>query len=101
MFIFLAILGVLFLALGIWLIILARKEKGRLKLFLMVTGISSVAPFAGTILHNMFYAFAITFEKLAFLFEALHATFFIISLVMAPLAFIVGIIGSLICLKKV
>ena len=99
-FLILAALGLTFLILGIILTIKARKEKGKLRIFLMISGISAVAPFLGTILHNLFYGLAITFQNLRFLFEALHATFFIISLLIAPMLFIIGIIGSIVYFSK-
>jgi len=95
-----AILGFIFLILGIILIFISRKEKGKLKLFLMSTGISAVAPLVFTILHNLFYALSITFENFKYLFEALHATFFIIAIIIAPIIFIAGIIGSIIFFNK-
>jgi len=99
-FLILAALGLSFLILGIVLTLLARKEKGRLKLFLMLTGISAIAPFVFSILHNLFYGLAITFENLKFLFEALHVASFLISLLIAPILFVVGVIGSMIYLKN-
>lgn len=95
-----AILGFVFLALGIVLTVIARKEKGKLKLFLMLTGISAIAPLVSSILHNLFYALAIAFENLKYLFEILHATFFIISVIIAPITFIIGIAGSIIFLNN-
>jgi len=95
-----AILGVIFLTLGVILTFFARKEKGKLKIFLILTGISAIAPFVGTILHNLFYGLAITFENFKFLFEALHITFFIISIIIAPIVFLIGIVGSMLFLKK-
>ena len=95
-----AILGFIFLILGIVLAVIARKEKKKLKLFLMLTGISAIAPFIFSILHNLFYALAIAFENLKYLFEALHVTCFIISIIIAPIAFIVGIVGSIILFKN-
>lgn len=100
LFLVAAILGLLFLALGITLAILARKEKGKLRIFLMLTGISAIAPLLFTILHNFFYALAIAFENLSFIFEPLHAVSFIISIIIAPIAFLVGIIGTLILWKR-
>jgi len=99
-FLLLAILGVIFLVLGVMLIFISRKEKGKLRLFLMSTGISAVAPLVSTILHNLFYALSITFENFKYLFEALHATFFIIAMIIAPIVFIAGIIGSIILFNK-
>jgi len=100
LFLLLAILGLAFLVLGIILTIMARKEQGRLKLFLMLTGISAIAPFIFSILHNLFYGLAITFENLKFLFEALHVASFFISLLVAPITFIIGVVGSLILYRK-
>jgi len=101
LFIIKAILGILFLILGIFLIIFARKEKKKLKFFSILTGISAIAPLLGSILHNLFYALAIKFENLKLLFETLHAGFFIIALVVAPITFVIGVIGILfISLKK-
>ena len=94
-----AILGLLFLILGAVLVFMSRKEKGKLKIALMTTGLSATAPLIFSILHNFFYALAIIFEGLKFLFEALHAISFIIALLIAPLVFIIGAIISLILLK--
>ena len=99
-FLLVAILGFIFLILGIILTFIAKKEKGKLKLFLMITGISAIAPFVFTILHNVFYALAIVFVSFKYLFEALHVISFIISLIVAPIVFIVGVIGSIIFFKK-
>jgi len=94
------ILGLIFLILGIILIVISRKEHGKLKLFLMLTGISAIAPLAGTILHNLFYALGIAFSSLHLFFEILHGSFFLISLLVAPITFLIGIIGSLVVLRK-
>jgi len=95
-----AVLGLLFLILGIVLIILARKEKGKLKVFLILTGVSAIAPLVLSILHNVFYALAIAFENLSFIFEPLHGISFIMSLIGAPILFIIGSIGSIVLLNK-
>ena len=95
-----AVLGFVFLALGIVLIFLSRKEKGKLKGFLLLTGLSAVAPFAGSILHNLFYGLGEAFTALIWLFGPLHAAFFIIALLIAPILFIIGITGCTILLCK-
>ena len=99
-FLLVAILGLIFLVLGVILILRARKEQGKLKLFLMLTGISAISPLIFTILHNLFYGLAMVFKDFDYLFEALHVAFFIISLVVAPVGFIIGVIGTLIFFKK-
>ena len=95
-----AILGLLFLILGIVLMVLGRKEKGKLKFFVILTGASAIAPLVFTILHNLFYALAIAFENLSFIFEYLHVVSFIIAIVISPISFITGLIGSIILLKR-
>jgi hypothetical protein len=107
LFLLMAILGILFLILGAILIFFARKEKSRigtkrnrLKLSLMITGLSAISPFVFTILHNFFYALGMVFEKLQFIFEILHATSFIIAIVVAPIIFVIGTIVSFVYLKK-
>lgn len=98
------VLGLLFLILGIALIVFAKKKKRKkdekLRLFLLMTGVSSIAPLVFTILHNFFYALGIAFENLVVIFEGLHALFFILGLAVAPVLFIVGWVGSIILMKK-
>jgi len=93
-FLVLAVLGILFLALGIVLVVISRKEKKKLRLFLRLTGIAAILPFAFTILHNLFYGLGETFLKLKFIFEPLHVVSFLISLILAPILFIIGVIGT-------
>ncbi len=99
-----AILGFIFLILGLMLILFARKEKGeekrKLRLFLIITGISAMSPLIFSVLHNLFYAMAITFENFRYLLDLLQATFFIISVMASPIVFIIGIITSIILIRK-
>lgn len=97
---FLAVLALVFLILGIVIIFLAIKEKGRLKVFLLITGISAISPLVFSILHNVFYGMAEVFENLRFFFEILHVGSFLISVIGAPLLFVIGAIGSLYYLKE-
>jgi hypothetical protein len=96
-----AILGLLFLLLGIILIVITKNEKGKYKLFLMITGLSAIAPLIFSILHNVFYGLAIRFENLSILFNILHSIFFIIAIMVAPIFFIIGAITSIIISKKI
>ena len=85
-------------ALGIVLFYLTLKEKGKLRIYLILSSCSIIVFFIGMLLHNFFYAFTILSENiiiLKYLFEALHVIFFIISTIIAPLLFIIGIIGSI------
>jgi hypothetical protein len=94
------ILGLLFLILGIVIWIYSKKEKGKLKTYLLITGISAIFPLISVILHNMFYALSIVVNSLDWLFRFLEGTFFAIALLIAPLTFLFGLVMSLIEEKK-
>jgi cation transport ATPase len=100
-----ALAALVFLILGIVVIVrtFKKKIKGKLKTFLLLSGISSTGALTGTILHNLFYALGIMtqhFYLISQFMEFLHAAFFIISVLLSPIGFVVGTIGSLILLKK-
>lgn len=101
----LAVLAILFLIYGVALIFFTLKSriKGKLKTFLLLTGISTIGFPVSVILHNFFYALGVLAENIVvlnFLFEFLHAAFFLIGLIVCPIVFIIGIIGSIVKLKK-
>ncbi len=80
-----------------------EKIKGKLKIFYLLTGISALGFFGCTILHNFFYALGVLSENipvLPYLMEVLHAVFFIIGIIVCPLGFLVGLIGSLVLINK-
>lgn len=96
---------ILFFLLGGILIILTLKSKveGKLKVFLLLTGLSSMGFLIGVILHNLLYALSILLEHiivLKYLMEILHVTFFFISVPLSPIGFLVGAIGSIILFRK-
>ena len=104
-FLLAAFLGVLFGIAGIALIVLTIKQKikGKLKVFLLITGIAPIGVVPLAILHNVFYAFAILTEHIAILnalMEFLHAACFLLALLGCPIAFIIGAIGSIILLNR-
>ena len=94
-----------FCLLGIALIIFTVKEKvkGKLKVFLMLTGISSAGFFICIVLHNLLYALGIISSQivvLKYLFEILHVTFFLIATLGCPVGFLVGVVGSIVVIVK-
>ncbi len=100
-----AILGFIFLLLGITLIFLTikRKIKGKLKIFLLLTGIAAICPLVFSILHNLFYALGIIGKNIIiikYVMEFLHIASFIIALVVSPVGFLVGAIGSIVLFIK-
>lgn len=93
-----------FFVLGIALFFQAKGvKKGKLRKYLMLTGASSSGVFVGTILHNFFYALGVLTENIFFLptlFEVLHAGFFLLSIIVCPLGFIIGVVGSIYFFKN-
>jgi len=104
-FLFIAILGLIFLLFGVTLIYLTIKQgiKGKLRIFLLLTGVSAISPLVFSVLHNVFYALGIISKNILIIkytMEVLHVVSFLIAIPISPIVFLVGIIGSLILLKK-
>ena len=96
-----AVLGFIFLLLGITLIFLTIKQKikGKLKIFLILMGVSAISPLVFSILHNFFYALGIIGENIFIIkniMEILHVASFIIALLISPIGFLVGAIGVIV-----
>ena len=93
------ILGLIFL----WFVFKEKPEK-KLKIFFLLTGFSAVGFFVFVILHNLLYGLGVlTKDTIAVIFyisEVLHVLFFLIGTIICPIGFIVGVIGSIIHLKK-
>ncbi len=99
------ILWFLFFLLGIILVVLTYKSKvkGKLKIYLLLTGISSLMFPIGAVLHNVFYALGIMVENiiiLRYLMSILEVMFFLIAVLISPILFLVGAIGSIILFRK-
>ncbi|MBU2592654.1 MAG: hypothetical protein ABH867_04705 [Patescibacteria group bacterium] len=97
---FMVILILIFL-LGLLLLflVLRQKVKQPLRKFLLLTSIGAVGFFGGAFLHNFFYGLGVLFNNipvLGFLMELLHVAFFLISILVSPVIFLIGLIGSLI-----
>lgn len=96
---------IIFSLLGAALIFLTKKGKvkGKLRKFLILTGVSAAGFFVSIFLHNFLYALAIVASNiviLKYLFEFLHVTFFIIATLVCPLGFLIGAVGSIVLLFK-
>jgi len=82
---------------------LKLQPRGLLKKFLVLISASSLGMVGGGILHNLLYALCIYFfganfwEKVGLGDEPV---FFFIAVVISPLAFLVGLIGTLVILIK-
>ncbi len=79
--------GIVFIGLGVTLIVLTVKTKvgGRLKKFLLLTGASTAGLPVFVVLHNVVGA----------LFNLEEAVFFTLATIVCPIAFLVGVIGTI------
>lgn len=97
-----ALLAFAFLIFGIILVILALKSNlsKKLKLFLILTGSAAASFLIAVLLHNFVYGIMIILFGEKFWGGGDEAFFFIVALIIAPLMFLVGAIGSTIFLIK-
>ena len=100
-FYFIIVSGIIFFLLGIALIFFTIKEKikGLLKKFLILTGASAIGIPIGVILHNLFYALFIKLFGTNFwdrIGVGDEPFFFILATIICPIAFLVGVIGSIV-----
>ena len=96
---------IIFSVLGAALLFLTIKSKikGKQRKLLILSGVSAAGFFVGILLHNLLYALAIISSHiviLKYLFEFLHATFFIIAVIVCPIGFIIGTVGTVTILIK-
>ena len=95
--------SIFLLALLLLIFALKFQKKGILKKFLLLTSISSLSIVVGGILHNLVYGIFIFFfgsdfwDKIGIGDEPF---FFFIAVVISPLAFLTGLIGTLVILIK-
>ncbi|MBL7053146.1 MAG: hypothetical protein ISS02_00575 [Candidatus Portnoybacteria bacterium] len=97
------VLGLIFSLLGILLTYYTIKLKieGKLKWFLILTGIPPVIALVSAILHNLVYGLMIYVFGEGFWGQGGDEVFFfILALIVCPIIFLVGAIGSIIMFKK-
>jgi hypothetical protein len=96
-----SVLVIAYFSLGLALIFLTlkRKVRGMLKRFLILTGASSAGFLVSVWLHNAFYGLEIVtshFALLSYLMGFLHVAFFIAAVLLCPLGFLIGVVGSVV-----
>ena len=91
-----------FFLLGITLIVLTLKEKvgGMLKKFFLLAGASSAGVFVSILLHGAVYALFIYFFGEGFWNGGDEPVFFIMAIIVCPLGFLVGAVGSIVLAIK-
>jgi len=101
-FIFGLLFRIAFFIFGIVLIFATYKSriKGRLKLYLLLTGFSATGFLVFIILHNLVYALFIYLFGQNFWGGGDEALFFILAIFVCPIVFIIGVVGSLVLLLR-
>lgn len=95
---FLITAGVVLFLLGGALIFLTVKQKARglSKKFLLLTGASAVGIPVSAVLHNFVYALFILWFGADFWHGGDEPFFFVMAIVVCPLGFLVGVVGSIV-----
>ena len=96
----------LFAVSGLALVISVYKAgiTGKAKFFLLLPGFAALAFVLGVVLHNAFYALAILAEDLAALrwvLNILGGGFFLIAVMICPIAIIIGIVQTILNWKDI
>lgn len=99
------ILWILHFATGVGLIVTTYREKitGKRKFYLLSSGFSSAGFLLGVVLHNLLYALGTITENLVIVNKIINffaVAFFLAATIVCPVGFIVGMVGTLIILKK-
>jgi hypothetical protein len=102
--VFLSLTAICFL-LGLALLILAVrwKERAWLRTFWILAGASTAGFALGSVLHNVFYALAIITDEwpvLSGAMEVLEVAFFVIAVLLCPVAFLVGTVGAIVLIVR-
>lgn len=99
------ILWILHFVTGVGLIVTTYREKvtGKRKFHLLSSGFSSAGFLLGVVLHNLLYALGTITENLVIVNKIINffeVAFFLAATIICPIGLIVGIVGTLILLKK-
>ncbi len=102
LFPYVAIIGFIFFFLGGLLIYYTYKLKlkGRLKLFLILTGLAPIVFLVSVVLHNFVYGLFIYLFGEGFWNGGDEAFFFILALIVCPIVFLIGVVGSMVLFIK-
>ena len=101
---FLSLMALCFL-LGLALLILSARWQAHilLRTFWILAGASTAGFAVGSVLHNAFYALATVTDAWPVLSGAmgvLEAAFFVIAVLLCPIAFLVGTVGAIVLLVR-
>ncbi|MFC1727558.1 hypothetical protein ACFL0Y_03470 [Patescibacteria group bacterium] len=91
-------LGVFILGGALVWLTLKQEKKGLLRKFLLLTGGSAMGLLAFSVLHNLFYAVEVITKDVLLISRLaglIHALFFIVAVIICPIGFLVGAIGTI------
>lgn len=96
---------IVFSVLGMMLIFLTLegKVRGKLRNFLLLTGISSAGFFISVFLHNVFYGLSVALNQtiaLSYLMKFFDVSFFLIAILACPILFLISAISSIVLFLK-
>ncbi|HUT18078.1 MAG TPA: hypothetical protein VM366_02880 [Anaerolineae bacterium] len=102
--VFLPLMALCFL-LGLALLVLALRwrQVGLLRTFWILTGASTTGLAVGSVLHNAFYGLGTVTGKWPILYAAmqgLEVAFFVLAVLICPVAFLVGTIGAVVVIVR-
>jgi len=88
----------IFLLLGVALLVFTLREKvaGKLKAFFLLTASSAAGVFVFVLLHNLVYGLFIHFFGEGFWKGGDEPVFFILAVIVCPLGFLTGAVGSIV-----
>ncbi len=100
------ILWVLFTLAGLGLVIMVKRAgiHGKVKGFLLTCAYAAVGFLVGVVLHNLFYALGTLVSSPPFLTSLLgflDGSFFILAVIVCPLALLVGCVGTLVLWREI
>ena len=89
--------------LGLAVMVIRAKLTGKVKIFLLACGCAAAGFLLGVVLHNLFYALASMTASvfLSGLLGFLEGAFFILAVIVCPLALLVGTAGTLVLWKDI
>ena len=91
---------------GVGLVVMVTQAKlsGKVRTYLLIAGYAAAGFLVGIVLHNLFYALTPSVVGSALLTGVLgflEGTFFVLSVIVCPLALLVGMLGTVVLWRQI
>ncbi|MDK2979774.1 MAG: hypothetical protein PWQ55_121 [Chloroflexota bacterium] len=91
---------------GVGLVLTVNQARlgGKVRVFLLLAGYAAAAFLVGIVLHNLFYALTPTVSASVLLTSVLgflEGTFFVLAVIVCPLALLVGMLGTVVLWRQI